>query len=74
MQVLRKESGLEIENRIAVAYKTDSTRMQAAIEQYDEFLRQELLCEDLSANAKLVTGQHLKIGGEQVLVEVQKTG
>jgi isoleucyl-tRNA synthetase len=72
MQVLRKEIGLEIENRIAVTYKTDSVRMQAAIEGYEDFLRQELLCGHLSANVELATGKNLKIAGEEVLVEVQK--
>ena len=72
MQVLRKESGLEIENRIAVAYNTDSARMQAAIEQYEDLLRQELLCEHLSADVELTTGKNLKIAGEHVLVDIHK--
>jgi isoleucyl-tRNA synthetase len=72
MQVLRKEVGLEIENRISVRYNTASSRMKTAIEQYQTFLCDELLCVQLREHTELSDGKNLTIAGEDVVVDVQK--
>jgi isoleucyl-tRNA synthetase len=72
MQVLRKEVGLEIEDRISVRYYTASSRMKTAIEQYQTFLCDELLCVQLREHTELSDGKNLTIAGESLAVDIQK--
>jgi isoleucyl-tRNA synthetase len=72
MQVLRKDSGLEIEDRISVMYSTDSLNMKNAIKQYEHFLCRELLCERLEEKINLTIGKELVISEEKILVEINR--
>ena len=71
LQVLRKEVGLEIEDRIRVTYQTESSALKSAIEHYRAFLYEELLCEGFVENT-VVRGKHLMISGEEVVVRLEK--
>jgi isoleucyl-tRNA synthetase len=72
MQVLRKDVGLEIEDRIAVIYKTDSEKVKAAIETYKDFLCSELLCVQITEDVNHTSEKRFRISGEEVFVEIKK--
>ena len=72
MQVLRKEVGLEIEDRISVTYKTDSDKLNTAITMYREFLCDELLCDHLKEGTDLSRGKQIRIADDRVIVEIEK--
>jgi isoleucyl-tRNA synthetase len=75
MQVLRKDIGLEIEDRIHITYKTGSARAIKMMENYKDFICSELLCLQLKADPSLVPlspGHVLKIYGEEIHVTIQK--
>ena len=72
IQVLRKEIGLEIEDRITVRYETNSLRMETAIGRYKDFICQELLCDDLRMTVGLLTGKRLKFSGRDMTVDVKR--
>lgn len=74
MQVLRKDIGLEIEDRIHIAYKADSPRIRAMMEQYSEFICSELLCLKLYENTGISSEYKIQLGNEEIVVEVGKAG
>jgi isoleucyl-tRNA synthetase len=71
LQVLRKDLGLEIEDRIRVSYQTDSPALRTAIEVHRDFLCDELLCEILT-EALGVAGKIVTISGEDIVVSLEK--
>ncbi len=72
IQQLRKETGLEIEDHIAVSYETDNTEFAAAIEQWSEYICAETLCEQLTTRPLGGTPKELKIGNAMLRVEIRK--
>ena len=46
IQILRKESGLEMEDRIRLRYHTTSAELERAIAEHEDFIYSELLCTD----------------------------
>jgi isoleucyl-tRNA synthetase len=72
MQVLRKDIGLEIENRIAISYTTNSPKIRTAIERYREFICQELLCVELTENSETESKKTLTFASEEIHVGVTK--
>lgn len=49
-QVLRKDTGLKVEDRINLAITTSSTQIGKAIEEYTSFIKKETLAVDISEN------------------------
>ena len=49
VQQLRKDIGLEIQNRINVAWQSDSDDLRAAIKEHGEVIQRETLCDELRA-------------------------
>ncbi len=72
MQVLRKDIGLEIEDRIHITYKTESAKAQKMMKNYADFICSELLCLKLKEDSSLVTDHKVKISGEEISVAVEK--
>lgn len=72
MQVMRKDIGLEIEDRIHITYKTESTKAQNMMKNYADFICSELLCLKLKEDSSLITDHAVKISGEEIQVSVEK--
>lgn len=72
MQVLRKDTGLEIENRILISYKTDSSKIKMLIDKYKKFICDELLCLEIKEDNALVSDHKLNISKEEMSVAVEK--
>ncbi len=72
MQVLRKESGLKIEDRIAISYATGSNVLKSVLETFSDFLCQELLCLRLSENGHHKGGTEITVNNEKIVVTIKK--
>ncbi len=72
MQVLRKEIGLEIEDRISVVYNTDSPKAKQMLEKYKDFICSELLCLSLQEDSKLTSQHQVKILEQTITVMIGK--
>jgi isoleucyl-tRNA synthetase len=71
-QRLRKEIGLEIEDRIKVSYTTPSPKLKLMLERFREFILHELLCLELQEKAALTKAHLIKIGNEEIFLEIEK--
>ena len=72
MQVLRKDTGLEIEDRVFISYKTDSSKIKMLIDKYKTFICDELLCLEIKEDNALVSDHKLNISKEEMSVAVVK--
>jgi isoleucyl-tRNA synthetase len=72
MQVLRKDIGLEIEDRILITYKTQSPKIKTVIDTFKEFICHELLCLDIKEDTAVSSAHKIKISSEEVIVAVEK--
>lgn len=72
MQVLRKDIGLQVEDRIHINYKTDSTNANQMLEKYKDFICSELLCLQMREDQQLVSGHEIKISSEKIDVVIKK--
>ena len=72
MQVLRKESGLEVEDRIAISYWSDSEVFNAVLAQFGDYLRSELLCVRLDQDEEQNAARKLTLAGEKIQVTLRK--
>lgn len=70
MQVLRKDQGLEIEDRINIVYRTDSPKGKAMLENYNDFICSELLCLELKEDVSLVSPHSITLSGEEIVVSI----
>jgi hypothetical protein len=70
MQVLRKDEGLEIEDRIYIVYKTDSPKSRAMLENYKDFICSELLCLEIREDVSLVSAHSFNLSGEEIVVSI----
>jgi isoleucyl-tRNA synthetase len=71
MQVLRKDSGLEIEDRIHIVYDTDSPVATKMFETYNDFICSELLCLKIERETGLNVEKPVKINGETIQVKIE---
>ncbi|HLK66244.1 MAG TPA: class I tRNA ligase family protein [Bryobacteraceae bacterium] len=71
IQDQRKAMNLEISDRIVVTYCAPP-RIAAAIAAHREYLQNELLAERLEPSADQSNGVKLSLGGEEIMVTVQK--
>lgn len=74
LQVLRKELGLEIEDRITLSYATESAKMAQILTTWQEFLSDELLCVSLSQQQPDESWKALTVRGEDLKVKIAKAG
>jgi isoleucyl-tRNA synthetase len=73
VQDLRKTSGLQISDRIALQYVAPA-RLAEAIEAHAGYLRNELLAERIERSESLEGGTKLSLAGEEIVVRVEKMG
>ncbi|MBW2734781.1 MAG: isoleucine--tRNA ligase [Deltaproteobacteria bacterium] len=74
LQMLRKDVGLEIEDRIRLAYTSSSEELLAVFERFGEAMASELLCIELRRDQGLTEGKTIKAAGHEVLVAITKAG
>jgi len=74
MQVLRRKSHLEIEDRIRIRFKTDSQILNRIISQYRDKLCKELLCLELLEEPSLIDSEcrRLEISAEKIFIHMSK--
>jgi len=69
----RKELGCQFTDRIRVAVVTDSEELTAAIEEHADFIKQETLAvELLDQPIPSAEGVHLRVGGHELTLYVEK--
>ena len=73
VQDLRKTSGLQISDRIALRYVAPAG-LAEAIEAHAAYLRNELLAERVERCESLDGGTKVALAGEEILVKVEKVG
>ncbi len=71
LQMLRKEIGLEVEDRIAVHWHSTSPALQAVFATWDAYIADELLAQ-LEAQPEGDGGHHLDIEGERLWLRITK--
>jgi isoleucyl-tRNA synthetase len=67
----RKELDLRVGERIRVSYR-GSPRVMAALEKHAEWLKQELLADDMCVADAPLAGAELKVGGEPVTLVIER--
>ena len=72
LQLQRKESGLELEDRIDITYETESKAIETLLERFGAYLQTELLGLSLQAGAP-TDGKTFKLDGETITVEIEKS-
>jgi isoleucyl-tRNA synthetase len=71
LQVLRKEIGLEIEDRITVEYQTGSAVVEGIFQRFAQYLSSELLAREIKAGPA-EGGKAYQLGSEEVVVAIAK--
>jgi isoleucyl-tRNA synthetase len=72
MQVFRKESGLEIEDRIMLSYNTDSPAAKTMMAEYRDTICSELLCLEMQEETTMESPHVINLSGEAIGVTLQK--
>ena len=72
VQQLRKDAGLEIEDRIDVSFATDGSEVVAAVTEWSEYIQQETLADSLQSQDDLGEGKDVTIGGNKVTIQVER--
>ena len=74
IQQMRKDSGLEIQDRITVQWHSPDDDLQAAVGEHDDYIRSETLCDQLAQSEELNGGEprEIKIGAAAVKLSLQK--
>ncbi|MDZ4688914.1 MAG: class I tRNA ligase family protein [Planctomycetaceae bacterium] len=71
IQQMRKDAGLEIEQRIRITYATDAAEANAAIAEWSDYIRGETLADALTAVEKpTATMKSVSIGDSVVMIEI----
>ncbi len=72
IQQLRKDSGLEITDRIVVEYGSTQTDVLAAIDEHRSYICSETLCDSMTASAGISDGKEIKVGGMDMVLSLRK--
>ncbi len=74
VQQIRKEIGLEIQDRITLRFESGDAGIQAAINGHKDYICQETLCNEIgqSGPAGIADSKEVKIGGARVRLTVSK--
>ena len=74
VQQLRKDGGLEIEDRITIDYQSSSDRVHESVNEWSEYICGETLADSLTAvDTGIESMSTVTVGGESILVGVQKS-
>ncbi|OGF13664.1 MAG: hypothetical protein A2024_11040, partial [Candidatus Edwardsbacteria bacterium GWF2_54_11] len=68
IQNLRKDSGLEVADRIGITYSGDG-ELEAAMKGHDRYIRAETLAVTLQQDG-IVTGQKIEINGKEITIAI----
>ena len=71
LQVLRKDIGLEIEDRIVLTYQTESEQIHTLFKRFETFLCSELLANSIESGSA-DGGKGYNLDGEEVSVFIRK--
>jgi isoleucyl-tRNA synthetase len=71
IQNLRKEAGLEVSDRIRIAYRGDPD-LESAIDEHREYIRSETLAVSLEGNLER-DGQPAEINGKPITIAINKS-
>ena len=72
LQVLRKDTGLMIEDRIRLRWQSASAAIAKAFAVHGEFMGAELLCVELTRDEALAGGAEIEADGEKLSVTIEK--
>ncbi|MDN3204185.1 isoleucine--tRNA ligase [Algoriphagus sediminis] len=72
IQNLRKEMGLEVQDKIVIEVKTDQELVEAAILNFGDYIQTETQANSLSGSKELSEGTALDLDDFDVLVQVKK--
>ncbi len=72
IQQLRKDSGLEITDRIVVEYNSSQADVLAAIDEHRSYICDETLCDSLTTGNKLKDPKEIKAGGMEMTLALAK--
>jgi isoleucyl-tRNA synthetase len=72
LQLLRKESGLEIEDRIVMQWASSSAAIERVFARWTDYMQAELLCPSCSRREALAEGKVLTLDGEKITVSIEK--
>ena len=71
IQAVRKDSGFDITDRISVLISS-SEQSNAAVEQFREYICNQVLADSLTIDAALVSGEDIELDGATIKVSVNK--
>jgi len=72
IQQLRKDSGLEISDRIGVTYDTGDQELLEAIETWREYIMGEIQADRLDLGPAGETGQTVRVGASDLTMAVRR--
>ncbi|MDP8225356.1 MAG: isoleucine--tRNA ligase [Candidatus Lernaella stagnicola] len=72
LQVLRKDEGLEIEDRITMRWSTASADLETVMTKYQELLAEELLVVEMVQQADPPDAATIKVAGQTIEVSISK--
>ncbi|MBI3461869.1 MAG: isoleucine--tRNA ligase [Planctomycetes bacterium] len=72
IQQLRKDTGLNIEDRIEVAYRTESAELLEAIEEWRSYVMPETLCTNLVNGSFGLTAKEVQLGQSKLGLELRR--
>jgi len=70
VQMLRKEQGLEMENRIELRFATESEALKAAMDTWSEFIQTETLAVKTREDTVMTAGKTSKICGQEIRLDI----
>jgi isoleucyl-tRNA synthetase len=74
IQQMRKDAGLEIEQRIRITYATDAPEARAAIAEWSDYIRGETLADGLTEGDPGAAAKDVRIGDCDVRVSLTRAG
>ncbi len=69
VQTMRKESGFEVQDRIDVKF-SGSERIAEIFSKFDEYIKSQLLADNIKKTSDITKGKEWNINGEKVVIEV----
>ncbi len=72
VQQLRKDADLEIQDRIRVQFSTDDVALQAAIDDWESYIKTETLADSLACTATIERAKAVLVGELQITLWIEK--
>jgi isoleucyl-tRNA synthetase len=72
IQALRKTKDFDISDRIRLAYSSDNVKVKAAITEYADYIKEQVLALEIKENATLSTQTIDELGGSEIKFDVVK--